>query len=259
MRPVLTVIGSGTLVPSGRRSSPGHFLEGGEGCTMLLDAGPGAVHGLARHGKAWWQVTHVVLTHYHTDHFGDLPHLLFAFKWALPSPRIRPLHVLGPPGLAARVEALRRAFGDFMVDPGFEVAYHEVERDGTWDASTTGSVLLEFLPVPHTAASIAVRVTVGGRSLGYTGDTGPAPALGSFFRGVDLLLSECGHADPPPSDSHLSPASVAAMARRSRPGVLVLTHLYPPLDCVSAPALVREAGYRGKVVCARDGEGFVLG
>ena len=50
MKPVLTVIGSGTLVPSGRRSSPCHLLET-EDSLLLLDAGPGAVHGLARHGK----------------------------------------------------------------------------------------------------------------------------------------------------------------------------------------------------------------
>ena len=258
MKPVLTVIGSGTLVPSGRRSSPCHLLET-EDSLLLLDAGPGAVHGLARHGKPWWKVAYVVLTHYHTDHFGDLPHLLFALKWALPSPRRRPLRVLGPPGLARRVDALRSAFGDFMVDPGFEVAYHELERDGSWKGTATGAPSLEFLPVPHTATSVAVRVTLDGQSLGYTGDTGPDPALGSFFRGVDALLSECGYADPPPSASHLSPSSVAAMARGADPGVLVLTHLYAPLDCVSAPRLVREAGYCGEVVCARDGEGLVVG
>ena len=234
------------------------MLEAGDS-TLLLDLGPGAVHGMARHCKPWWRVTHVVFTHYHTDHFGDLPHLLFALKWAAPSPRQRPLRILGPPGLNDRVRALRRAFGDFMVDPGFEVAYHEVESDGSWKGRATGAPLLEFLPVPHTSASIAVRVTAAGRSLGYTGDTGPDPALGPFFRGVEVLLSECGYADPTPSSSHLSPSSVAAMARSAGPGLVVLTHLYPPLDCLDAPRLVHEAGYSGTVVCARDGEEFVLG
>ena len=257
MKPVLTVIGSGTLVPSGDRCSACHLLEVEES-VLLLDAGPGAVHGMARHGKPWWRITHVVFSHYHTDHFGDLPHLLFALKWAAPSPRSRPLHVLGPPGLKERVQALRSAFGDFIVDPGFEVAYQEVDRRGGWDGHGFGAPSLSFLPVPHTDGSVAVRIAAGGGSLGYTGDTGPDPALGAFFRGVDLLVSECGHPDPPPSPSHLSPSSVAAMARSARPGVLVLTHLYPPLDCSSAPGLVQEAGYGGPVVCARDGQRFVL-
>ena len=257
MTPLLTVIGSGTLVPSGDRTSACHLLEAGDHI-LLLDLGPGAVHGMARHGKPWWQVTHLVFTHYHTDHFGDLPHLLFALKWGAPSPRTRPLHVLGPPGLAARVAALRYAFGDFIVDPGFEVFYQEVDRGGKWEGCDARAPRLRFMPVGHTDSSVAVRVAGCCCELGYTGDTGPDPALGPFFRGVDVLVSECGYPDPPPSASHLSPSSVAAMAHGARPGVLVLTHLYPPLDCASAPHLVKEAGYDGRVVCARDGQGFPL-
>lgn len=257
MTPVLTVLGSGTLVPSGDRSSACHLLETG-GHNLLLDLGPGAVHGMARHGKPWWRVTQVVFTHYHADHFGDLPHLLFALRWAAPSPRDRPLLVLGPPGLVDRAAALRRAFGDFIADPGFEVRYREVDRRGSWEGDGADAPRLCFLPVPHTDHSVAVRVATRSGSLGYTGDTGPDPALGRFFRGVDVLVSECGLPDPPPSTAHLSPSSVAAMARSAQPGTVVLTHLYPPLDCASAPRLVRAAGYEGRVVCARDGERFAL-
>ena len=253
---MVTVVGSGTLVPSGERSSPAHLVECGD-VRLLLDAGPGTVHGLARHGAAWWKISHIVFTHYHTDHFGDLPHLLFALRWAPPAPRTRPLHVLGPPGLLDRVEALRRAHGDFMVRPGFELAYDEVDREGSWGGGEA-SPGLRFHPVPHTESSVAVRLEVAGRALGYTGDTGPDNGLGAFLRGVDLLISECAYPDPPPQGLHLSPASVAAMAVAARPGVLVLTHVYPSLDPRSVPALVRAAGFRGRVVSADDGARFVL-
>lgn len=253
----LTVVGSGTLVPSPDRACASHLVEGEE-VSLLLDVGPGAVHGLARQGKRWWALTHLVLTHYHTDHFGDLPHLLFALKWAAPSPRARPLHVLGPPGLRARVEALRDAHGDFIVAPGFPVEYEEVARDATW-TDPRGRLRLRFAPTSHTDSSLAVRLEVGDREVGYTGDTGPDPALGDFFRGVEVLVSECAYADPSDGTGHLSPVSVAAMARRARPRILVLTHLYPPLEAESVPALVREAGYTGRVVCARDGNHFSFG
>lgn len=252
----MTVVGSGTLVPSGERSSPAHFVECGD-ARLLLDAGPGAVHGLARLGAAWWKISHVVFTHYHTDHFGDLPHLLFALKWGCPEPRTRPLHVLGPPGLLDRIEALRRAHGDFMVRPGFGLAYEEVDREGSWGGGE-GVPRLRFHPVPHTESSVAVRLELAGRSVGYTGDTGPQGSLGAFLRGVDLLISECAYPDPAPPGRHLSPASVAAMAAAARPGVLVLTHVYPPLDPHAAPGLVAAAGFRGRVVSADDGARFVL-
>lgn len=252
----MTVVGSGTLVPSGERSSPAHLVECGD-ARLLLDAGPGAVHGLARHGAAWWKISHVVITHYHTDHFGDLPHLLFALKWGCPEPRTRPLHVLGPPGLLDRIEALRRAHGDFMVRPGFGLAYEEVDREESWGGGE-GVPRLRFHPVPHTESSVAVRLELAGRSVGYTGDTGPQGSLGAFLRGVDLLISECAYPDPAPPGRHLSPASVAAMAAAARPGVLVLTHVYPPLDPHAAPALVAAAGFRGRVVSADDGARFAL-
>ncbi|MCY4571192.1 MAG: ribonuclease Z [Gemmatimonadetes bacterium] len=255
MSTTLTVIGSGTLVPSGERSSPCHLIESGD-TLLLLDAGPGAVHGLARHGKPWWKVSHLVLTHFHTDHFADLPHLLFALKWASPSARTRPLHVIGPPGLRARTEALRTAHGEFITEPGFDVVYIEVARDGTW---TDGSVTLHFTPTRHTDHSVAVRVELAGHAAGYTGDTGPDPALGSFLRGCEVLVSECALADPATATNHLSPASVAELARAANPANLVLTHLYPPLDAAAVPALVRAAGYPGQVICARDGQQFTIG
>ncbi len=253
----LTVIGSGTLVPSPDRACACHLVERDD-LTLLLDAGPGAVHGLARQGKPWWRVNHLVITHYHTDHFGDLPHLLFALKWAAPSTRTEPLRIVGPPGLRSRAEALRAAHGDFIFEPGFTVTYEEIARDGTW-ADSHGSVELRFHPTPHTASSVAVRVELGGCSVGYTGDTGPEPALGGFFRGVDILVSECSHPDPCEAAGHLSPVSVAELARRARPATLVLTHLYPPLEADSVPSLVGDAGYTGRVVCARDGQRFTLG
>ena len=256
MTPSVTVVGSGTLVPSGERSSPAHLVESGP-TRLLLDAGPGTVHGLARHGLPWWKITHVVFTHYHTDHFGDLPHLLFAMKWASPAPRSHPLRILGPPGLAERVEALRSAHGDYIVRPGFDLDYEEVARSGIWH-ETDAPLTLRFHPVPHTDNSVAVRVEIARRAVGYTGDTGPDRTLGPFLQGVDVLISECAHPDPAPPGRHLSPASVAAMARRAEPGVLVLTHMYSPLDASSAPSLVRKAGYRGNVVCASDGQRFGL-
>ncbi len=257
MKDRLTVIGSGTLVPSADRASPCHLVETGADM-LLLDLGPGAVHGLARHGKPWWKVSHVVVTHFHTDHMGDLPHLLFALKWAAPAPRRRALHVLGPPGLNARAEALRAAHGDFIVAPGFPVAYEEIDAPATW-TGPDASPRLGFIPTPHADGSVAVRVDTEDGSVGYTGDTGPNPALGAFFAGVDTLVSECAYADPPPADNHLSPVSVAAMARAAGPATLVLTHLYPPLEADSVPEMVREAGYSGRVVCARDGQGFHIG
>ena len=83
----LTVLGSGTLLPNGERASPAHLVQG-RGFALLLDCGSGAVHRLGSLGGVWQDLTHVAITHFHGDHVGDLPALLWAVKHGLDRPLI---------------------------------------------------------------------------------------------------------------------------------------------------------------------------
>ena len=63
---------------------------------MLLDGGSGTLHGLARHRVDWPALTHVVVSHYHNDHVGDLSGVLFTLKYGLARAREEPLTLIGP-------------------------------------------------------------------------------------------------------------------------------------------------------------------
>lgn len=256
MAPRFTVLGSGTLLPDDGRRSPAHLLEG-PGLRALLDCGSGTLHGLDRHGADWRGLTHVVFSHYHADHIGDLAPLLFALKHGIRPGRDDPLTILGPPGLRDVLEGLRRAFGEFVEDPGFPLRVRELGREASWDRGD-GVVRLRLRPTPHTEGSVAQRWEIGGRVAGYTGDTGPDPGLGDFFAGADLLVAECSVPDDSAMDTHLTPSDVAEIARAAQPGLLVLTHAYPPLVPGALPDLVRRAGYTGRVEAGRDGLAVTL-
>jgi len=253
----LTVLGSGTLLPDDQRRSPCHFIEAGD-ARLLLDCGSGALHGFDRHRVPWRTLTHLALTHFHTDHVGDLAPLLFALRHGVRPEREEPFVLLGPPGLHAFLGHLSAAHGDFIARPGFPLQVVELPRSGHWE-EPGGAFLLRVHPTPHTESSVAYRVERGGASVGYTGDTGPSDALGAFLSGAELLVAECGVDDPPPVESHLSPRTVAELARRVAPQLLVLTHLYPPLRPHKVAALVRAAGYDGEVVVALDGTSVDVG
>ena len=247
----VTILGSGTLIPADARHSAAHVVAG-SGFVVLMDCGSGTVHGLDRHGIAWHELTHLAISHFHTDHVGDVAALLWAFRNGLPAPRTRPLWVLGPPGLAAFMEGLAGAFGEFVRDPGFPVEVVEMARRDRWE-SPGGGLVVSTHPTVHTDRSVAFRVESGGEAVGYTGDAGPDEALFSFFEGVDVMISECCDPDPPADPNHLTPSGVARLGRAARPRALVTTHVYPPLDPAAIPDLVRGAGYPGVVTAGFDG------
>jgi ribonuclease BN (tRNA processing enzyme) len=248
----VTVLGSGTLLPDDRRHSPAHLVETDE-LLLLLDCGSGTVHGFDRHRVSWRRITHIAVSHFHTDHVGDLAPLIFALKHGVRPPRDAPLVLLGPTGLRAFLRNLAAAHGPFVQEPGFPVEVVELDGDGGRWADPTGRVTLAWHPTPHTEASLAYRVETGEGAVGYSGDTGPSEGVAAFLSGVALLIAECSLEDPPSMDTHLSPATLARLATRAAPDLLLVTHLYPPLRPHRVPEQVRAAGYEGPVVVAQDG------
>jgi ribonuclease BN (tRNA processing enzyme) len=245
-------LGAGTLLPSDRFRSAAHLVEL-EGAAILLDIGHGTVHGFARHGVDWPRLTHVVLSHYHTDHMGDLAPYLFALTYGLPEGRSEPLVLVGPPGLGRVLDGLAQAHGPWVREPPFPLVVVEVERSDRWD-DPAGRFRLTCHPTPHMPESVAWRVETAQGVIGYTGDTGPDPAVARFLAGCSVVACECAVPDGSEVAIHLTPSQVADLASIARPDLLVLTHTYPPLVPEETPALVRAAGYDGPVVAGLDGE-----
>lgn len=52
--------------------------------------------------------------------------------------------------------------------------------------------------LPHSVPNAGVRLSAAGRSLVYTGDTGPDPAVVELARGADLLLADATYVDDVP-------------------------------------------------------------
>ena len=245
----LTVIGSGTISLSPTRGCAAYLVEAGA-LRILLDVGPGAAHTMARHGMDWWGVTHIALSHFHLDHISDLPVLIFAFRHAQREPRTAPLTIIGPPGTRDLITRWAGALGDWLQAPGFPLDIVEPAPDTPLDLA--GGTILTCRAVPHTAESVAYSVVHDGRRLVYTGDTGDDPSLGAWAAGCDLLLAECSLPDSMPVPIHLTPSQTAALATAARPGMLVVTHMYPPLEGIDLRAEL-GARWAGPTVIATDG------
>ena len=103
---------------------------------------------------------------------------------------------------------------------------------GSW---TLGPFEVTTARTAHPIECYAVRLTAGGRSLVYTGDTGPSDAVIELARGADVLLAEAAH--PPglelPPGLHLTGKEAGEHAAAAGVGRLLLTHV---------PAWVDEIG-----------------
>lgn len=242
-------MGTGTVVPDPERASSCHWIGEGE-TSVVVDCGAGALQGLARARLPWGDLDHLLISHFHADHIAEIPSLLFALRHALDPPRTRPLTVWGPVGTARLFRLWARAFGDWLLDPGFPLDLNEIEPG---ESDRLDALRIAAASTPHTTESVAFRFEGGGGTIGYTGDTGPSEELAEFFAGVDLLLAECSLPDEIAIDSHLSPASLARLATDTGVERLVVTHVYPQLQRLDVPALIRAAGYAGTIVMARDG------
>ncbi len=248
----LVTVGTGTVAPSATRTGPAHWVERGD-VRLLMDCGAGTIHRLAQFGLGWERVSHVALTHFHPDHFGELPALLFALRHA--TKRVEPLVILGPAGTVRLVKGLAEGFGDWLLDPGYPIGILDVQAGEPFPLSP--EVMLEVHATPHTAESVALSITAPEGRVVYTGDTGPSEDLAAWARGCDLLLAECSLPDGQTVEGHLSPGTVGHLAAGARPAKLVLTHLYPPTEQVDVGTLV-GAHYQGPVVLAADGDRFEL-
>jgi ribonuclease BN (tRNA processing enzyme) len=250
----LVTVGTGTVAPSATRGSPAHWVER-DGLRILLDCGPGTMHRLASCGLAWEHVTHIALSHFHPDHFGELPALLFALRHA--TERTEPVLVLGPPGTVQLVRRLADAYGEWLLDPGYPMGVLDVQAGEPFPLGTAEATL-DVHRTPHTPESVALAVQTPEGRIVYTGDTGPSDELGRWAEGADLLLAECSLPEGLAVAGHLTPASAGRLARVAAAKHLVLTHFYPQVESADIRAIVARE-YAGSVTLAGDGDRFTVG
>lgn len=218
----VTVLGCSGSGPGPASPASGYLVEAG-GTRLVLDLGNGTFGALQRHLDPW-ALDAAVLSHLHADHCADVSALVVHRRY---DPRVtdRPaLPLLAPAEAPARfaaayaVDAAERAATDLSDVLAF--APHV-------PSTTVGDVVVRTARVDHLCEAYALRVEHEGRSLVYSGDTGPCDALVELARGADVLLCEASwpHGPDLPSGVHLSGRQAGEHAAAAGVGRLLLTHV----------------------------------
>jgi len=183
-------LGSGDAFGSGGRLNTCFLVERERG-RFLIDCGATAMISLSRFAVDPNTIDFILVSHLHGDHFAGLPFLLLDAR--LVSRRERPLRIMGPRGLPARLDAVSEVLfpGSSKRERAFALELVEIDP-GTPATAADGVTVTAFEVVhPSGAPSLALRIACDGRVIAYTGDTEWTDALIEVGREADLLIAEC--------------------------------------------------------------------
>ncbi|GHH76561.1 MBL fold metallo-hydrolase [Streptomyces sulfonofaciens] len=243
----LTVVGCSGSFPSAESACSSYLVEA-DGFRLLLDMGNGALGELQRY-CGLYDLNAVFLSHLHADHCIDMCAYFVARYYRHDGGRCDPIPVYGPEGTEQR---LTTAYADTPSASSMsEVFDFHTVKPGAFDI---GPFTVRTEKVRHPVEAYGIRLEHGGRSLTYSGDTGPAQELAELAADTDLFLCEAaftaGKEDIP--DLHLNGRQAGEAARRARARRLVLTHI-PPWTDPEANLTDARAAYGGPTELAVPG------
>jgi len=220
----LTVVGCSGSGP-GPTSPASCYLVEHDGYRLLLDLGNGAFGALQAVADPD-TVDAVFLSHLHADHCLDVAPFVVWHRYSGRATGGR-VPMYAPVGAERRLAVAYDLDGDGLTD----VFDFVPVGPGAFDV---GPFAAEIVRTVHPIECYAIRLTAGGRSLVYTGDTGPSEDVIALARGADVLLAEAAHPPGPglPPGLHLTGREAGEHAAAAGAKRLLLTHIPAWVDAI---------------------------
>jgi ribonuclease BN (tRNA processing enzyme) len=247
---IVTILGSGTCVPSIERSSCAVMLEASN-AKLLFDSGPGTMRRLLRTNTSIFDVDFIFYSHFHPDHTAELVPFLFATKYPDMGQRQTVLTIVAGAGFEDFFAGLKAVYGNWIELDAELLEILEMSNHSA-DCRRLQDFTVQSAPVEHNPESIAYRITAAdGHSVVYSGDTDYSENLIRLSKEADLLICESALPDDFRIKGHLTPSLAGEIATRAGVRKLVLTHFYPECDQTDIERECRKT-YDGPLVLAED-------
>jgi ribonuclease BN (tRNA processing enzyme) len=218
---------------------------------------------LERAGVSVGEITHVVISHQHGDHSLGYPMLMLNRVLFWPE---RPLVVLGTRHV---LEVLHKLVS--MVYPDLSSHVANLAHLSTLESAPqpyhplpcAKGITYAIAPGRHSVHTVGIRLNLpSGRSMVYSADTSPSPAMVEMAQKADLLVHECFFLDstrPQEERSHSTAAEVGQGAAQAQVGRLALIHR-EDTDPTAGPAYAAAAAkyYSGPILTPNAGDRVVL-
>ncbi len=242
----LTILGSGTCVPSLKRGPSGLVVKTDEKI-ILVDSGSGTLERLLKIGITYRDVDILSYTHIHPDHIADLVPFLFTCRYG-ELPRIKDLLITGGEGFIDFFNRLKLAFGVWIDADKYSLTLKEIVND----TLSLGNLKITTRQPAHIKESVSYKIeSSDGKCIVFSGDTDYCESLIALGQEADILVLESSFPDEFKINGHLSPSFAGKIATKAKCKKLILTHFYPICEKYDLIGECRKT-YSGDVVLAED-------
>ncbi len=255
----VTVLGGSAAGGNTGMGCSGYLFEADD-TSVVVDLGPGTLPELRKHCD-FRELTAIVISHWHVDHYLDLAAFRFAASYN-PRPATRKIPLFMPPGGGALLSKFGVTLPQDEQNPRFFDEIFEISEFTPGSPLRIGSLNFNFEPTIHFIPCWGIRIeSDAGETVGYTADTGPLPELERFFANVDLLIAEATDLEPktgPGVIGHLTAGEAGELATASGAGKLLLTHIWEERGFDAALAQARGS-FNGPIDVAKPGLTIKIG
>jgi ribonuclease BN (tRNA processing enzyme) len=240
----VTILGSGTCVPSLKRAAPSYLIDTG-GYKYLIDCGSGTLLQLLKAGHDYRDINGVFITHAHPDHVSDLMPLIHALVATPGFNRKKPLLIVAPPKVIDFYQEclllLMKKPKDFIIETLSPKGKMMIEENILYSTKTI-----------HSDDSMAYRFETSSSSVVFTGDADYSDTLVDFSQSADILIADCSFPDEMKTQGHMTPRECGILAEKAKVRTLVLSHIYPV--GVSDDTLLKQCSsvFKGMILIAHD-------
>ena len=271
----VTLLGTGSPVPSLERFGPATLVEAGE-LKLLFDCGRGTMQRLFQINRNASEFNKLFLTHLHSDHTTGIPDLWITGR--LLNRTESPLRIWGQKGTRDMIRHLQEAFKidtkvrsvarvvhdgvEWQVD-GLKIEVNEFDEGYIYEENNVRVIPFK---VPHhkgsDVPSYGFRVEYEGYSVVISGDTSYSENLVKYSEGVDLLIHEVAAA---PLDEeipegiefilsyHTVPEECGQIFTRVRPKLAVYNHILLFMGVTLEEVMERtKSVYDGSIIVGED-------
>lgn len=216
----LTVLGNCGPYPPKDGACSGYLFETGD-AKILIECGSGVLSRLQRFCKIE-ELTHIILSHLHYDHMGDMMVLKYAIEGKRKKGQnLNTIKLFLP-------EEPAEEFTKITSKDLFDVTVIEDNLQ-----TQVNNLIISFARMNHPIPSYGVKIQDKEKVFVYSGDASNVNFPLDFVKECDmflcdsaLLASEKKSNDVP----HLTSAEVGEIAKNSRVKKLLLTHFWPETD-----------------------------